>query len=236
MNKKFKRKVRNFTSLHLVLIVLSLILIGTGTALACNHYLSSPASRAQDDPQKMTAQAANFPPASTPALTPALTPPSTPSSPAVDQPSQKVTTRVPVLYYHSIMVETGNELRVPPEEFAAQMSYLSQKGYQVITLDQLYNAFYKKGSLPDKPIAITFDDGYRDNFTNAQPIKYIAYPFGGYNSSTMKLAKTDGYVAGFTTEKGWAQKKIDPYSIQRIYCYANMGLQEFERRITHPDY
>lgn len=84
--------------------------------------------------------------------------------------SQGTTTRVPVLYYHSVMDEPGNELRMPPTEFEKQMEYLSQNGYHVITLDQLYNAFYNKGSLPDKPIAITFDDGYRDNFTNAFPI------------------------------------------------------------------
>lgn len=225
--------------------------------------------------------------------------------------SQESMSQVPVLYYHSVMAEPGNELRMPPEEFEEQMKYLSQNGYNVITLDQLYNAFYNKGSLPAKPIAITFDDGYQDNYTNAfpimqkynfpgtvfmvssyidgegfltteqlkqlqaagwtigghtqnhtnlsqasaeeileelknsrstletlleRPVKYIAYPYGGYNSTVMELSQEDGYLAGFSTDRGWANPESSRYSLNRIYAYANMGIPEFERRITNPRY
>jgi len=77
---------------------------------------------------------------------------------------------VPILYYHSVMQETGNELRMPPDQFEAQMAYLQDKGYQSVSLEQLYQALYKGGSLPEKPFVITFDDGYADNYTTALPI------------------------------------------------------------------
>lgn len=77
---------------------------------------------------------------------------------------------VPILYYHSVMREDGNELRMPPEQFEAQMAYLKNNGYQSISLEQLYKAFYQEGSLPAKPFVITFDDGYADNYTTAFPI------------------------------------------------------------------
>lgn len=77
---------------------------------------------------------------------------------------------VPILYYHSVMQEKGNELRMPPEQFEAQMAYLQDLGYQSVSLEQLYLASYGKGTLPAKPFVITFDDGYVDNFTNAFPI------------------------------------------------------------------
>ena len=77
---------------------------------------------------------------------------------------------VPILYYHSVMLLDGNELRMPPKVFEAQMAYLQDKGYHSISLEQLYQASYKGGNLPEKPIVITFDDGYVDNYTTAFPI------------------------------------------------------------------
>jgi Predicted xylanase/chitin deacetylase len=77
---------------------------------------------------------------------------------------------VPILMYHSIDYEKGNELRVPKEVFREQMSYLKQNGYTTLTLDELYDFFINNKPVPNKSIVITFDDGYKDNFENAYPI------------------------------------------------------------------
>jgi peptidoglycan/xylan/chitin deacetylase (PgdA/CDA1 family) len=76
---------------------------------------------------------------------------------------------VPVLNYHKI--DTMQiALSVAPEEFDKQMQYLSENGYHTVTPDQLFKALKKGIPLPDKPILITFDDGYEDNYVNAYPI------------------------------------------------------------------
>lgn len=78
---------------------------------------------------------------------------------------------IPVIYYHSVDRVLGNELCVPPEELNSEMEYLYRNGYHAISLTQLYKFLYGGGDhLPEKPIVITFDDGYKDNFTNALPI------------------------------------------------------------------
>ncbi|MCR4434425.1 MAG: polysaccharide deacetylase family protein [Clostridiales bacterium] len=74
---------------------------------------------------------------------------------------------IPILYYHSV---TDNifgieELSVAPAEFEKQMNYLKKNNYTVITFNELKNA-----DSMEKPIIITFDDGYEDNFTYAYPI------------------------------------------------------------------
>ncbi|MBQ5821842.1 MAG: polysaccharide deacetylase family protein, partial [Selenomonadaceae bacterium] len=77
---------------------------------------------------------------------------------------------VPVLSYHQVNDEDNNALTVPTAVFEQQMAYLHDNGYHAITPDQL-NAYLTEGApLPEKPVLITFDDGYRDNYENAFPI------------------------------------------------------------------
>ena len=60
-----------------------------------------------------------------------------------------------------------NGLRVSPLSFEKQMKYLIENNWTTFTMSELVE---KKAALPNKSIAITFDDGYEDNFTNAFPI------------------------------------------------------------------
>ncbi|OGL46399.1 MAG: hypothetical protein A2W05_10265 [Candidatus Schekmanbacteria bacterium RBG_16_38_10] len=60
---------------------------------------------------------------------------------------------------------------VSPDKFRRQMQCLKVMGYTPISLDDLHGYFVNKYSnLPEKPIAITFDDGYIDNYENAFPV------------------------------------------------------------------
>lgn len=77
---------------------------------------------------------------------------------------------IPVLNYHQVNDEEENLLTVPVATFAEQMAYLDEEGYHTITPDQLYEYVTNGTPLPDKPILITFDDGYEDNYRNAYPI------------------------------------------------------------------
>ena len=81
---------------------------------------------------------------------------------------------VPVLYYHCVNDNiTGiRELFVSPGEFDKQMAFLRDHGYTVITFAQLDRA-----ASYTRPIIITFDDGYEDNYYNAYPIlKKYGFP------------------------------------------------------------
>jgi peptidoglycan/xylan/chitin deacetylase (PgdA/CDA1 family) len=74
---------------------------------------------------------------------------------------------IPVLMYHCIDNKVWGvpDLFVAPSEFEKQMEYLNRKGYTTITFSDLDHV--KQIS---KPILITFDDGYKDNYTYAFPV------------------------------------------------------------------
>ena len=77
---------------------------------------------------------------------------------------------VPVLIYHRVESAHGG-YSVSPGEFAAQMRRLHELGFEAITLER-YVAFMrgKDVSLPQRPILITFDDGYVSAWENADPV------------------------------------------------------------------
>lgn len=76
---------------------------------------------------------------------------------------------VPILAYHQVSND-DDIYSVKPEQFRQQMKFLAEHGYTPVSLHEVIEAQAGKGSLPDKPIVITFDDGYADNFTTALPI------------------------------------------------------------------
>ena len=77
---------------------------------------------------------------------------------------------VPVLNYHQVEQKNGNPLTLWPDQFEAQMAYLADEGYTTITIDEMMDALENGTSLPEKPVIITFDDGYADNYEYAYPI------------------------------------------------------------------
>ena len=69
--------------------------------------------------------------------------------------------KIPILIYHSIAEYSGTgskELYVTPENFEAQMIYLRDHGFTLLTFEQWREAVNVK-----KPIFLTFDDGYKNN-------------------------------------------------------------------------
>lgn len=82
----------------------------------------------------------------------------------------KLTARpeVTVLMYHSVS-PSASKYSVSPSEFYRQMEYLS-KNYQVVSVNRVLDFIEGKTNLPKKAVAITFDDGYLDNYKIAYPI------------------------------------------------------------------
>lgn len=113
-------------------------------------------------------------PGATVTATATATPPAAARGPTPD--GMPRVARVPILMYHYISAPPADadvyrkDLSVPPERFESHLRYLHEHGYRTVTLDDLL-AFLAGGTaLPPRPVILTFDDGYVDNYTAAYPL------------------------------------------------------------------
>jgi len=80
---------------------------------------------------------------------------------------------VPVLMYHAVEPVIGRwsaSYSVRPAQLAAQMSLLARHGWRCLTLDAVCEALQRRGSMPRRAFALTFDDGFDDLESRVRPV------------------------------------------------------------------
>lgn len=77
-----------------------------------------------------------------------------------------------ILCYHGV----NDKAKITKQIFEANLKTLQKKKYATASLDEIYDYVKGKTELPDKTVHITFDDGYRDNYSEVYPIMK-KYPF-----------------------------------------------------------
>jgi peptidoglycan/xylan/chitin deacetylase (PgdA/CDA1 family) len=126
---------------------------------------------------------------------------------ATPQPNWKpYTGPVPILEYHVLGAAPADapypELYVTRPDFHQQMDWLDAHGYEAVTLEAVEDAWYRGGILPDKPVVLSFDDGYRPQFTYALPeLRHHGWP-GVLN---LKAEGSDLYTSNVEAmiDAGW---------------------------------
>jgi len=102
----------------------------------------------------------------------------------------------PILMYHHISDKGGGRYTINVNTFRAQLQYLYDEGYQTVSISRLAEVIRQGGSLPEKTIVLTFDDGYLDVYENAFPIME-EFHFSGVVyiiTSTLEKDKSYGYL------------------------------------------
>lgn len=101
---------------------------------------------------------------------------------------------LPVIMYHSVLDDPNllNEFIISTKQFTSDLEYIKTRGYTPIYMQDLIDFVYNDGTLPEKPIMITFDDGYEDNYTNAYQV------LKEYNMKAIVCPITKFYMPGST--------------------------------------
>jgi peptidoglycan/xylan/chitin deacetylase (PgdA/CDA1 family) len=95
----------------------------------------------------------------------------TPSKPHIVHPHNRA---VPILMYHVVGTPPAGApfpgLYVRRADFAAQLAWLRAHDYHAVSLRRVYDYWRRGFALPQRPVVLTFDDGYREDFTNVRPL------------------------------------------------------------------
>jgi peptidoglycan/xylan/chitin deacetylase (PgdA/CDA1 family) len=126
---------------------------------------------------------------------------------------------VPILMYHVIGSPPSGapftDLYVSRDDFALQLAWLHAHGYHAVSLRRVYDYWKHGKALPPRPIVLTFDDGYPQDFTAARPLLAQRHWPGVLNLAVRNLL--DGKLSvpqiRLMIRQGW---EVDAHTINHI--------------------
>ncbi|MBQ6809594.1 MAG: polysaccharide deacetylase family protein [Clostridia bacterium] len=116
---------------------------------------------------------------------------------------------VPVIMYHSILKDGSLQGKyvVSPDQLERDLQYLSENGYSSVTVSDLISYVEDGTPLPEKPIMLTFDDGYYNNYLYAFPLmkkydfKMVLSVIGKYSEIYSESEDENAYYSHCTWEQ-----------------------------------
>ena len=77
---------------------------------------------------------------------------------------------LPIIMYHEVKTSKLGKDAISPYEFESDLQYLQENNYTAITMTELIDYVYHDTPLPEKPVILTFDDGYLNNYVYVLPL------------------------------------------------------------------
>lgn len=116
---------------------------------------------------------------------------------------------VPIIMYHSLLKEESRHgpYVISPQQFEEDVAYLQREGYTTIVMEDLLAYVHKGQPLPEKPVMLTFDDGYYNNYEYAFPVlqkygaKMVLSPVGSYTDAYSRTQEERANYSYLTWER-----------------------------------
>lgn len=128
------------------------------------------------------------------------------ASPSVSPASEETEgVEIPIVMYHSVLKDRARlgKYVISPDEFESDLKYLKDNGYTTILMEDLIN-YTQGGELPEKPVLLTFDDGYYNNYLYAFELakqyeaKFVISPIGFYADQYTDTPDENAYYSHAT--------------------------------------
>jgi peptidoglycan/xylan/chitin deacetylase (PgdA/CDA1 family) len=129
------------------------------------------------------------------------------------------------LFYHRVTSER-DELAVRPERFRAQMAFLAAEGYRAIDVVEAATLL-ERGEVPERTVALSFDDGFRDVAEHAMPVLREL----GFSATVFVSTRVVDGTAAFD----WYRKQPAVLTWDEILELDRLGTLRFAAHtLTHP--
>ena len=131
-----------------------------------------------------------------------------------------------VLCYHRIVDKPVRYTNLQPAAFTEQMNYLAENNFNVVPLQEIVDAMQYGVKLPEHTVALTFDDGYKDNYT-------FAYPILKQHKFPATLFIYPNYISNGGAALTWEDLKVmaaDPTISIQSHTYTHPDLGKVSRR------
>jgi peptidoglycan/xylan/chitin deacetylase (PgdA/CDA1 family) len=136
---------------------------------------------------------------------------------------------IPVLTYHHI--GAGEDwLYVSEADFEQQLVYLRDQGYTPVSVAELADGLSGKAKLPKRPIVLTFDDGYEDNYRAALPILLRQDMRASFFVVTGKIGQPGYMTWPQAREMRSREMEIGSHTVHH-YTLNEINLREMEREL-----
>ncbi len=116
-------------------------------------------------------------------------------------------TKIPILMYHNLTTDASaiSSMTITQDRFKQDMEFLQQYGFTPLLSADLINIKSGAKPMPDKPVMVTFDDGYESNYTLGYPILKDTGMRATISVVTSHLR--DGNGNGYDSSLTWTQLK-----------------------------
>ena len=116
---------------------------------------------------------------------------------------------VPILMYHSLLKDPARagQYVISPDQFRQDIQYLQEHGYTTVLMTDVIRYVQEGTPLPEKPIVITFDDGYYNNYLYGFPIlkelnaKAVISIIGRYTDLFSQTDENNAYYSHCTWDQ-----------------------------------
>lgn len=122
-----------------------------------------------------------------------------------------------ILLYHHVSEATPASTSVTPDQFEAHLDWLAENGYQVWSLSRALHAVFEGEGLPDRVVAMTFDDAYESVHAEAWP----------------RLAARDWTASVYVNTDAIDQRQSPYMSWDQIRDLARSGFEIGNHSATH---
>lgn len=116
---------------------------------------------------------------------------------------------IPVVMYHAVLKDESRHGKyvISPAEFENDVQYLKKHGYTTVLVEDLIAYARGEGELPEKPVLLTFDDGYYNNYLYAFEVakqykcKFVISPIAFWADRYTETGEQNAYYTHATWEE-----------------------------------